>query len=144
MYYREQKDSINPQLLALKKKKNHQTSHPWASPDQSVRQLCACPKITKPPILGRPLINQLSNMGTPLSASKAKFYHLHTSTGLSPSTSHSLGLPPSSLSQQLILPPPTSRPAETHTPLHPSGVWWPQCAASGLSVDIWRPPRQSH
>ncbi len=27
LYYRERKEYINPQLLALKKKKNHQTSH---------------------------------------------------------------------------------------------------------------------
>ncbi len=40
LYYREWKDSINPQLLALKKKeeKNHQTSHLCARPYQSSRQ----------------------------------------------------------------------------------------------------------
>ncbi len=32
----------------------------------------------------------------------------------------------------------------SHTPLHTPGAWWPRCAASGLSVDIWRPPRPSH
>jgi hypothetical protein len=64
MYYHERKDSLNPQLLALKKKKNHQTSHPWARPDQSVRQLWACPKIIKPPILGRAQINLSGNFGT--------------------------------------------------------------------------------
>ncbi len=82
-------------------------------------------KITKPPRrpnqsakqLGRALINQLSNLGAPLSISKAKFYHLHTSSGLSPSTSHSLGLPPSSLSQQLIFPPPSHQgQRDPHTP----------------------------
>jgi len=31
-----------------------------------------------------------------------------------------------------------------HTPLHTPGAWWPRCAASGLSVDSWRPPRPSH
>jgi hypothetical protein len=58
LYYREWKDSINPQLLALKKKeeKNHQTSYLCARPYQSSRQhgrtqinppkqLWACPKI---------------------------------------------------------------------------------------------------
>ncbi len=41
LYYRERKESINAQLLALKKKK----------------------KITKPPGLGRAQINQLGNFG---------------------------------------------------------------------------------
>ena len=78
----------------------------WARPYQSSKQH------------GCALINQVSNMGAPLLVSKAKFYHLHTSTGLSPSTSHSLGLPPSSLSQQLVLPPPSHQGQQRHT--HPS------------------------
>ncbi len=131
LYYREQKDSINPQLLALKKKKNHQTSYPWAHYQSSKQH-------------GRALVNQVSNMGAPLSVSKAKFYHLHTSTGLSPSTSHSLGLPPPLCPNSWSpLPPHTKASRDTHPSTH-NGVWWPRCAASGLSVDIWRPPRQSH
>ncbi len=39
---------------------------------------------------------------------------------------------------------PQTKAKGTHTPLHTPGAWWPQCATSGLSVDIWRPPRPSH
>jgi hypothetical protein len=138
MYYHERKDSVNPQLLALKKKKspnlpslgaprsiskatlgmpkNHQTSHPWARPNQSVRQL---------------------------------WYYLHTSPGLSPSTSHSLGLPPPHcLNSWSSLPPLIKASRDTHTP---PPIWcmvasvcglWPQCGhlettqASGSSMTL--------
>jgi hypothetical protein len=90
-------------------------------------------KKKKSPNLPGVLINQLSKLGAPLSISKAKFYHLHTSSGLSPSTSHSLGLP--------LLSVPTADPPsplikasrDTHTP---PPIWgmvasvcglWPQC-----------------
>jgi hypothetical protein len=57
-----------------KEEKNHQTSH----------FECAPP------------VNQASNFGRErlFQSVRQKFYHLHTSTESSPSTSHGLGLPP--------------------------------------------------
>ena len=74
-------------------------------------------------------------MGAPLLVSKAKFYHLHTSTGLSPSTSHSLGLPPSSLSQQLVLPPPSHQDQQRHT--HPSTHLGYGCLSVRPLASVW-------
>ncbi len=54
------------------------------------------------------------------------------------------GAPSFYLPQQLFHPPPSYQGQLRHTPLHPSGARWLRCAASGLSVDIWRPPRKSH
>ncbi len=84
--------------------------------------------------MGAPLINQVSNMGVPLSVGKTTFYHLHTSTGLSPSTSHSLGLPPP-LCPNIwsSFPPHTKASTDPHTPPPIWGVvasvcsLWPQC-----------------
>jgi hypothetical protein len=95
----------------------------WAHPYQSSKQH------------GCALINQVSNMGAPLLVSKAKFYHLHTSTGLSPSTSHSLGLPPSSLSQQLVLPPPSHQDQQRHT--HPSTHLGYGCLSVRPLASVW-------
>ncbi len=39
---------------------------------------------------------------------------------------------------------PQTKAKGTHTPLHQPGTCWPRCAASGLSVDSWRPPRPPH
>jgi len=93
----------------------------WARPYQSSKQH------------GCALINQVSNMGAPLLVSKAKFYHLHTSTGLSPSTSHSLGLPPPTCTNSWSSLPPHTKEAQIHTPPPTWGMvalvcgLWPHC-----------------
>ncbi len=80
----------------------------------------------------------------PFQSTRQDFNHLHTSSKLSPSTPHGLRPPSSTCTNSWSSPPPHTKAKGTHTPLLPFWAWWPRCAASGLSVNIWRPPRPSH
>ncbi len=119
LYYRKRKDSINPQLLALKKKeeKNHRTSHLCARPFQSTKQLLARP-FNQVSNFGRAPFNQVGNMGMPKNPPPPSYPRAPSL--LSVSTAG----PPSPL---------IPRPAQTHTPPPTLGMvasvygLWPQC-----------------
>ncbi len=82
-------------------------------------------------------------MGLPLSVSKAKFYHLHTSTWLSSSTSHSLGLPPPPCPNSGSSLPPHTKARGTHIPILPFWAWYPLMRPRVLDMAIWKYHRRS-
>jgi hypothetical protein len=107
-------------------------------------QLLAATRITKPLTLGaRTPFNQAGNFGhaRPFQSARQKFIS---------TLQLKVPAPPYMAWGLLFLPAPTAGPPSPfiprhhrHTPLHPPGAWWPRCAASGLSVDIWRQTTQA-
>jgi hypothetical protein len=120
LYYRERKESINPQLLALKKKK----------------------KITKSPILGRTLINQLINFGRALFNPPRQLWARPYQSVRQQTTTSTPGSPPHIAWGPLFLfvctaDPPSPSDQGQQRPTHPSTpfgfgglsvlLYWPAC-----------------